>query len=111
VLMYKGAERSRFTAGAPAPLNPTAPAAAGVQGSRRAMRAGPTPAEPGVTYTVQVKPENSTQWSTIAVGRANPSFDLDRNQFPGAKRAVVRVLRSTGISQTIVSEQEMSLEF
>jgi hypothetical protein len=112
VLLYKGQVKSEFRAGKSsaekggAMLGPPLPN----QGNRRAASSD-VEAEEGVTYAVQVKAENSARWNTIAVGQKTPAFEVDRNQFPGAKKAVVRVLRSTGVEQTIFSEDEVSLEY
>jgi hypothetical protein len=67
--------------------------------------------EPGVSYTVQVKPAGHSAWQTIAVGRSMPAFQLDRNQFPGADRASVRVLRTTGFEDQVIAEDEVDLGF
>ncbi|RVJ72537.1 hypothetical protein [Sinorhizobium medicae] len=69
----------------------------------------PVVPEPGISYTVQVRPEGEDVWQTIAVGRETPKVTLDRNQFPGAVRATVRVLRSTGFEDTIIVEENVSL--
>jgi len=120
VLLHKGAEVSHFEAGEPragleltggmSPLSIEAPLAA--KPNRRAMRAGEAAApEAGVTYTVQVKPEGARAWQTIAVGRKTPLAEIDRNQFPGSKAATVRVLRSTGFEDEVISEQEIDLNY
>lgn len=67
--------------------------------------------EKGVSYTIQVRPTGERIWQTIAVGRSTPDFVIDRNQFPGAEGATVRVLRSTGFEDTVVAEEEVDLTF
>jgi hypothetical protein len=64
---------------------------------------GHMPPIPGVTYTVQVKPDGQDVWNTIAVGRPTPSVEIDRNQFPGASKADVRVLRTTGFTEEVIA--------
>jgi hypothetical protein len=61
------------------------------------------------SYTVEVKPDNSTMWNTIAVGRETPHVDIDRNQFPGAQRATIRVLRTTGVNEEVLAEATVDL--
>ena len=64
----------------------------------------------GVTYSVQVKPDNKETWDTIAVGRPTPQVDVDRNQFAGAKSATVRVLRTTGFDEDVIAEDKIDLK-
>ena len=64
-----------------------------------AVAVAPTP---GVTYVVQAKAENSDQWQTLAVGLPTPSAEVNVNQFPGAAKVDVRVLRSDGFSEAEV---------
>ncbi|TKB71212.1 MAG: hypothetical protein E8D46_17750 [Nitrospira sp.] len=119
-LLHKGVEVSHFEAGesrpaleraaGTAPLSLSAPLA--VKPNRRGLStAAAVPAKEGVTYTVQVKPEGASAWQTIAVGRQTPNAEIDRNQFPGSKAAMVRVLRSTGFEDEIFSEQEIDLNY
>ena len=68
-----------------------------------------TASVPGVTYTVQVRPEGNEAWSTIAVGRPTPKLEIDRNQFPGARRADVRVLRTDGFNSELVAAETIEL--
>lgn len=115
-LLVNGEEQDRFEAGAPAP---EAVSVAGIlpldglagPGRRRHLDlTGLMPAhQPGVSYTVQVRPEGAAHWSTIAVGRPEPSLEVDRNQFPGTGRARVRVLRTTGFEEEVVADQEVDL--
>jgi hypothetical protein len=120
VLLHKGAEVSHFEAGEPragleiavgmSPLSIDAPLPA--KSNRRTMRASVVAApEAGVTYTVQVKPEGVSAWQTIAVGRKTPQAEIDRDQFPGSKAATVRVLRSTGFEDELISEQTIDLNY
>ncbi|WP_226575475.1 hypothetical protein [Acuticoccus sediminis] len=65
----------------------------------------------GVTFTVEVLPEGENTWHTIAVGRPTADMKIDRNQFPGAERARVRVLRSTGFEEQVVADDTVDLRF
>jgi hypothetical protein len=114
VLRHKGVEKARYKAGssqaAPAQgmnLGPALPNRA----NRRALALGDIQEEEGVTYTVQIQPEGSAHWNTVAVGRKVPAVEVDRNQFPGASYAKVRVLRSTGFEQDVVSEEKVDLGY
>lgn len=64
----------------------------------------------GVTYSIQVKPDNKETWDTIAVSRPTPDVDVDRNQFAGAKRATIRVLRTTGFDEDVIAEDTIDLK-
>ncbi|WP_250532337.1 hypothetical protein [Caballeronia sp. ATUFL_F1_KS39] len=66
-------------------------------------------AESGVTYSVQVKADNGAYWNTIAVGRPVPQVDIDRNQFSGARKADVRVLRTTGFDEDVIAQETIDL--
>ena len=57
---------------------------------------------PGVTYSVQAKPDSSATWMTLAVGLDAPTSEVNINQFPGAKSIDVRVLRTDGFTETEV---------
>lgn len=70
---------------------------------------GAVPPAPGVTYTVQVKPEGAGPWNTVAVGRPTPNVEIDRNQFPGAKKAEVRVLKTTGFQEEVIADEMIEL--
>ncbi|MEY9590854.1 hypothetical protein ABIA06_003145 [Bradyrhizobium yuanmingense] len=116
-LQLKGKEISRYEAGA-APPKPAAGAfglelAGAAAASRRPLKidqlAGLEPVA-GVTYSVQVRPDNKSTWDTIAVSRPTPEVDVDRNQFAGAKRAEVRVLRTTGFDEEIIAEDTVDLK-
>ncbi|MCK1507056.1 MULTISPECIES: hypothetical protein [unclassified Bradyrhizobium] len=116
VLLHDGKVVNTFEAGSPEPT-----VTARSQGLE--MGAGPpghpekrsmsmaAPDEPGVSYTIQVRPDGEKTWQTIAVGQKSPKVVLDRNQFPAAERATVRVLRSTGFDDSIIAEDEMDLRF
>lgn len=116
ILTVNNREVSRYEAGEPA----GAPKAVGLALAgtvigvphRRQLTlpqaAGLQPAV-GVTYSVQVKPDNGTHWSTIAVGRPTPHLEIDRNQFPGAKKAEVRVLRTTGFEEEVIAQDTLDL--
>lgn len=110
-LSYRGKEVSRFRAGAPgAPargLGLAPPSAAG----NRLAASNAAPAEPGVSYTVMVKRDDEPHWQSIAVGRSRPEFELDRNQFPGAHKVKVKVLRTTGFEQDVISEEDVDLSY
>ena len=118
-LVYRGKEVSRFDAGVPSP--PAAAAAKPTLGlaapgtllqSRRRLTIddlGAVGPEAEVSYTVQVKPDNADIWNTIAVGRETPHVEIDRNQFPGSKRATIRVLRTTGVQEEVLAEDTVDL--
>ena len=57
---------------------------------------------PGVTYSVQAKPDSSASWMTLAVGLDAPNSEVNINQFPGANKIEVRVLRTDGFTETEV---------
>jgi hypothetical protein len=113
-LLYEGVEKHRFKAGVPGATG--AGMALGFpgpeSGHRRTLRAvaGVEP-QPGVSYTVQVMPAGTKTWQTIAAARETPAVPLDRNQFPGAKKARVRVLRNTGFDSEVFVEEDISLNF
>jgi hypothetical protein len=121
VLLYDGKEAAVFEAGAPAAAAADAPASGpaiamgaappGHPEKREMTVEGAPEGEPGVSYTVQVRPEGHRAWQTIAVGKNSPEFQLDRNQFPGAASASVRVLRSTGFDNEVVDEKLVDLRF
>lgn len=68
------------------------------------------PEEPGVSFTVQARPDNQMSWTTLAVGQKQPEIDIDKNQFPGASKLRVRVVRSTGFTTEVVDEREVSVD-
>jgi hypothetical protein len=84
--------------------------AAGEGQNRRMLRADIEP-QSGVTFTVQVRPEATGAWETIAIGLKRPDVQIDRNQFPGVRRARVRVLRNSGFEDEVFVEQDVDLDF
>lgn len=117
-LLLKGKEISRYEGGPKLP----GLAGAGTLGlalggtaatNRRPLKinelAGTQPVE-GVTYSVQVRPDNKDTWDTIAVSRPTPDVEVDRNQFAGAKRATIRVLRTTGFDEDVIAEDTVDLQ-
>lgn len=76
---------------------------------RRTLIGGEVAAEPGTSYTVQVKPPASAGWTTLSVGRPTPAFNLDRNQFSGASEVDVRIIRSRGFRSDLHLERRLSL--
>jgi hypothetical protein len=112
-LVYQGKEISRFRGGSggaqTSGLNLAPPPS--TAGNRLAASGGAAAAEPGVSYTVMVKREDEPHWHSIAVGKSRPEFELDRNQFPGAKKVKVKVLRTTGFEQDVVSEEDVDLGY
>jgi hypothetical protein len=116
-LLYEGKVVDTFEAGTPAPAPGPQPrsaempmgAFAGEPGKPRLDLDQFAEPEPGVSYTVQARPEGAQLWQTLAVGRPTPNVVIDANQFPGAQSANVRVLRSTGFDATIVAEGDVDL--
>ncbi|MFJ2689441.1 hypothetical protein [Pseudomonas sp. NPDC087336] len=116
VLMHDGKEVSRFQDGTAAKLGAGMGLAfrEAVDGAAHRLSVSAvaeTLPEQGVTFTVQVKPEGTQAWQTITVGRERPDIQLDRNQFPSARKARVRILRSTGFDDEIFAEEEVKLDF
>lgn len=114
-LLYKGDELAVFER--PVETARTVPAGGLALGlappANRHRRLVDLPAveeEPGVTYTVMVRPEGDDVWQTVKVGSALPAFELDANQFPGAAQATVRVLRSTGFQDEVIAEEQVDME-
>ena len=115
-LLVDGKEVSRYVAGEPpmaaAPVSLGLEALAGAAPHHRSLTldqaAGLQPTA-GVTYSVQVKPDTGGPWNTVAVGRPTPTVDIDRNQFAGAKKAEVRVLRTTGFNEEVIAQETVSL--
>ena len=114
-LLVDDAEVSVFEA-----PQPTAPAAA-AGGMSLTMTASSRPSrklvdlpdvaeEPGVTYTVLVRPEGEEAWQAISVGSPRPAFEFDSNQFPSVRSATVRVVRSTGFEDDVLAEEQVDLE-
>jgi hypothetical protein len=115
-LVYDGKEIARYDSAASAPPRPAGAAAGmsieavGASLHRRLVELPGIPSEPGVSYTVMVRPEGETNWQATSVGTPRPKFELDNNQFPGKRQVTVRVLRSTGIEDEIIAEEDVSLE-
>ena len=65
--------------------------------------------ERGVTYSILVRPSGERLWQTIAMGLPLPKIMLDRNQFPDAERAAVRIVRNTGFSEMVIAEETVEL--
>jgi hypothetical protein len=110
-LFYKGVERARFEGGGAPPAVEavtTFGLAPGDKPNRRRVTAD-VAERAGVSYKVEVKPDGAGAWSTIAVGRPTPEVVVDRNQFPGAIRARLRITRSTGFNDEVVTEKEIDL--
>ena len=116
LLTVNDKEVSRYDAGTPIDVPHTAglDLAAAMPGApnRRQLTltqaAGLQPT-PGITYAVQVKPDNGVHWNTIAVGRPTPDVEVDRNQFAGAKKAEIRVLRTTGFDEEVIAHETVDL--
>ncbi|EUC12348.1 hypothetical protein [Paraburkholderia hospita] len=116
LLTVNNKEVSRYDAGTPV----TAPQAAGlglagaasdVPHRRQLTLTQAADLQPidGVTYAVEVKPDNGSHWNTIAIGRATPNVEVDRNQFAGARTAEVRVLRTTGFDEEVIAHETVDL--
>jgi len=116
-LLLKGKEISRYVGGPklPEPAGGTLGLALGGNSAanRRPLKinelAGLQPVA-GLTYSVQVKPDNKQTWDTIAVSRPTPDVDIDRNQFAGAGRVTIRVLRTTGFDEAVIAEDTIDLK-
>ncbi|MEO8372124.1 MAG: hypothetical protein ABI806_23265 [Candidatus Solibacter sp.] len=115
-LLFNGKEVSRYAGGEPAPA--AQPANLGLamtpeSGPHRRLleltQAGQFQPVDGVTYSVQVKPDTDGHWNTIAVGRPTPDVEIDRNQFPNATKAEVRVLRTTGFDEQVIAHETVDL--
>lgn len=63
----------------------------------------------GTSYLIQVKPDNDDQWSTLAVGKDTPEFEIDKNQFPGAIRLTVKVIQQAGFTKKLIDKREVIL--
>ena len=98
-LYVDGTEVARYEAGAsPPPRRMSLGSRDAKAPNRLSMRAEVAPT-PGVSYTVQVRPEGDERWQTIGAGLERPdATNVDINQFPGAKRLDIRVLQTDGFS-------------
>ena len=117
-LLFNGEEVDRYEGGAMPEQVPAGGMKLGLQRSASGDahkqqltigQLGAVPPAPGITYTVQVKPEGEGPWNTIAVGRPTPNVEIDRNQFPGTKKAAVRVLRTTGFQEDVIADETIDL--
>lgn len=115
-LLVNGKEVSRYAAGVfsaiPEAANLGLASATEVAPHRRRLtlvQAAELQPTTGVTYSVQVKPDTGGPWNTIAVGRPTPSVEIDRNQFAGARKAEVRILRTTGFDEEVVAQEIVDL--
>ena len=112
-LTYEARELAVFEAGpepAPAPAGLSlGMAPPGVTGKRPMSLDAEIAPEPGVTYSILVRPGGERLWQTIAMGLPVPEVTLDRNQFPDAERAAVRVVRNTGFAETVIAEETVEL--
>lgn len=105
-LLRDGEELDRYETAQPsAAAGATLLATAGPQPHKTLVEAEQIEPEDGVTYTIEARPEGAAAWQAIAVGRARPVFELDRNQFPGAAAIDVRVVRSTGFEEQVIAQQ------
>ena len=102
VATFVSGESVSATAGAPSGNDGIA---LGMQGPKLVVNAAAATSQPGISYTVQVRPTGDDRWSTIAVGRATPDIEVDVSQFPGVKSATMRVLRTTGFTESLVAEK------
>ena len=115
-LIHHGNTCDTFDGGQFAPTNegagmapiPTLAAAAPFANRRKLILGGSfeklTQEARGVTYTLQARPHGAKAWQTLAIGRLTPDLEVDVNQFPGATEADVRVLRTNGFSEEVISE-------
>ncbi|MCZ7659306.1 MAG: hypothetical protein M5U07_16270 [Xanthobacteraceae bacterium] len=100
-LYVDGVEVSQFAPGSAEPIGAVELAAPAPGREHHIPLGGDVPAEPNVSYALQVRPEGDTRWHTMATGLDRPNVaDVDVNQFPGASAIDVRVLRSNGLETT-----------
>lgn len=78
-------------------------------GNRREFGAADVKPHKGVTYLIQARADNSTDWQTLSIGRRTPEFQIDKNQFPGARSVAVRVIQTAGFSRRTVDERTIPL--
>ena len=115
-LLYKGQEVSRFDTVEPSIASTSASLGLAMPRDESASHRGLTidglsgvQPVPGITYSVQVRPDTGGPWNTIAVGSDTPCVEIDRNQFPNARKADVRVLRTTGFEDDVFAEGKVDL--
>ena len=100
-LFVDGVEASQYSPGSAQPRGHVELAAPTPGREHHIPIAGDAPAEPNVSYVLQVRPEGETRWHTMAAGLDRPNAaDVDVNQFPGVSAIEVRVLRSNGLETT-----------
>ncbi|MGI9000925.1 MAG: hypothetical protein ACR2GH_04595 [Pseudonocardia sp.] len=75
---------------------PAADAAAGPSASGHRRTLSWPEHEPGTHYNIQVSDDGGASWQTVAVNRAEPWVELDRNQFR-SNRLRVRVYATDGV--------------
>jgi hypothetical protein len=74
--------------------------------SHRIPLTSKTPNAENVSYTIQVRPTDTTIWQTVGIGLPNIDLgEVDINQFPGATGLDIRVLQTDGFT-----EQEVFLD-
>ena len=102
----------------PEPPEPAPEVAAGLTlgaplpeaGNRRDFGAGQVAPRKGVTYLIQARPDNAEVWNTLSIGRSTPEFQIDKNQFPGARTLTVRVIQNAGFDRRTVDERVIPLD-
>src|SRR6266542_858921 len=57
------------------------------------------------TYAVQVSADGGRTWQTIGVGLREPTFTLDRSQYPEGQEVQVRVITSNGLTSAVATSQ------
>lgn len=88
---------------APRPVG-SASAGASASGHRRTISWSGH--EEGIRYNVQISDDEGATWQTIAVNRADPSVEIDRNQFH-SNQLQVRVLATDGVQ---VRRSQLSID-
>jgi hypothetical protein len=57
------------------------------------------------TYSVRVSTDDGQTWQTIAVGLKEPSFTIDRSQFPEGQQVQVRIIATDGLTSSVVATE------
>lgn len=97
-LFVDGIETAHFEPGSPEPKGQVELAEPSRGREHHIPVTGDTPAEPNVSYVLQVRPGGDKRWHTMAAGLERPNVaDVDINQFAGAAAIDVRVLRNNGL--------------
>jgi hypothetical protein len=110
-LFVDGAEASQYSPGTAEPQGQVEFATPLPGREHHIPLSGDVPAEPNVSYVLQVRPEGDTRWHTMAAGLERPNAaDVDINQFPGASAMDVRVLRTNGLETTEVFNERREFE-